>query len=960
MALQIRTTIGTDLVFLDLYEDAPILLNTSFAEIQNITSKNSAFSQSFQLPGSKSNNEVFDYYYDISSVPTNFNPNQKFAAIVTWDGLEILNGYIRLENVVNDKDEIIYNITFYNQVGDLAANIGDKFLRQTDLSALNHPYSPNVILQSQYDPNLYALTGATNYAYQNGKIFWGLFNIGYNYLSGDSVDFQTTPIVYFTPPTGGTYNPQLGYFDFSATPVYDYYFKPAIQVKELYESICRDAGYQISSAFFDTAYFQRFYLPQKFLDASPYAPGMTEACFTYYNAVIPPLNPLGNNTNPAVYNQICNTLNWSANSSSFVISPDYPGQYTFKFNFKIQPFTDCSSFMTIPTWGLVINDGVNPINVAGENLCGTPGEWYEYNLTSTINTTGGTYEVYFLLDYCVVSAFTQSIQTPAPRFLVTGQIINYAIEFPENDYKQIDFITSINRYFNLVVVPDPNKPDTLIVEPMIDYVGKGQVLDWTTKIDRSQPITIRPTTSIVNGTLDYEFKLDQDWANQTFKTANNRTFGTERKNLNIDYKDSTTKFDFVFSSPLDITIFSAEESYLTLPSFSKLNQQDRQGVVEQQFVPFKILPRLLFRGVTMNNQTYGFIGSGATSNYQTWFVKASGTTLQDHFLEVNRFTTYPWNYNDFSHYTNWRGSDNTNLIIQPKEDIFVSEDLYNIYYEPYINDLISIENKIVSCKIYLYPWEIKNLRYDEKIIIDNNYYRINKISNFNLLEPSLCDIELIKLTREYEGHRVMNYRFDPCTAPGDTLYSNSDLMFNIFAYIGNYVKLYDDNLNYLGCFQVYEDTAGLGIGQQEHYYINSGFTNTGVSCYTDCDCDTEAPMIVVQETPVPSPSPTPTYTPTPSITPSPTPTIGLTPTQTPTNTETPTNTPTPSQTPGQCQETEYLLFNETGSSLSWSGLECDESIVGGTINGGQSAYTGCIKNGTLVPGSLTIAGSFPC
>jgi len=173
MALQIRTTIGTDLVFLDLYQDAPILLNTSFAEIQNITSKNSAFSQSFQLPGTKSNNEVFDYYYDISSVPTNFNPNQKFSAIVTWDGLEILNGYIRLENVVNDKDEIIYNITFYNQVGDLAANIGDKFLRETDLSALNHPYSPNVILQSQYDPNLYALTGATNYAYQNGKTFWG-------------------------------------------------------------------------------------------------------------------------------------------------------------------------------------------------------------------------------------------------------------------------------------------------------------------------------------------------------------------------------------------------------------------------------------------------------------------------------------------------------------------------------------------------------------------------------------------------------------------------------------------------------------------------------------------------------------------------------------------------------------------------------------------------------------------
>jgi len=960
MALQIRTTIGTDLVFLDLYQDAPILLNTSFAEIQNITNKNSAFSQSFQLPGTKSNNEVFDYYYDISSVPTNFNPNQKFAAIITWDGLEILNGYIRLENVVNDKDEIIYNITFYNQIGDLAANIGDKFLRQTDLSHLSHPYSSDVILQSQYDPNLFALTGSTNYSYQNGKTMWGLYNIGYNYLSGDSVDFQTTPIVYFTPPVNGTYTPALGYFDFSGTPVYDYYFKPTIQIKELYESICSDAGYKISSNFFDTAYFQRFYLPQKFLDASAYAPGMTEACFTYYDDIIPPGNPFGNPTNPSSPNQTCNTLNWAATFSGFTIPPDYLGQYTFKFNFKVRAFTDCSNPLTIPTFGLVISDGINPINVIGENVCGFANDWYEYNVTQTISTTGGTYSVYFLLDYCVVSAFTQSIQTPAPRFLVSGQTIDYQIEFPENDYKQIDFITSINRYFNLVVVPDPDKPDNLIVEPVIDYIGKGDVLDWTTKVDRSQPITITPTTSIINGTLDFEFKLDQDWANQTFKTANNRTFGTERKNLNIDFKDSTTKFDYVFSSPIDITIFSAEETYLTLPSFSKLNQQDRSGVVEQQFVPFKILPRLLFRGVTMNNQTYGFIGSGATSNYQTWFVSAGGKQTQDHFLEMNRFTTYPWNYNNFSHYTNWRSADNTTLIIQPKEDFFISEDLYNIYYEPYINDLTNIESKIISCKIYLYPWEIKNLRYNEKILVDNNYYRINKIANFNLLEPSICDIELVKLTREYEGHRVLNYRFDPCTAPGDTLYSNSDLMYNMFAYIGNYVKLYDDNLNYLGCFQVYEDTINLGMGQQEHYFISSGFTNIGVASYSDCGCNVEAGMIVVQEEPEPSPSPTPSFTPTPSITPTITATPGLPPSPTPTNTTTPTITPTPSETPGQCQETDYLLFNETGSPLNWSGLECDDTIVGGTINGGQSAYTGCIKNGTLVPGSLTIGGAFAC
>lgn len=685
----------------------------------------------------------------------------------------------------------------------------------------------------------------------------------------------------------------------------------------------------------------------KFNDESPYSRGLVEACFSYRNEIIPPLGT-PNYTDPTE-NQLCNSLNWLSTSTSFTIPTSNPGVYTLKLDYTVVPFTDCSmGFPNLPTYVLnIVNQTLSTANqIDGGIVCDYPNT-QQISTTYVLNTTGGTFNLNFVLNLAAISGFTLTVQQPAPRFFVSGSTIEYAIEFPDNDYKQIDFITSINRYFNLVVVPDPDYPNRLIIEPIIDYIGKGQVLDWTTKIDRSQPITIVPTTTLINGTLNYEFKLDQDWANQNFQKASNRIFGTERKNLNIDYKNSETKFDFMFSSPLDITIYSAEQSYLTLPSFSKLQQKDQGGNVEQQFVPFKILPRLLFRGVTMNNLTYGFIGgTGSTpTQYQRWYVNAGGTSTQDHFLEMNRFTTYPWNYNNFSHYTNWRGSDQT--TITPAEDAFVSEDLYNIYYQPYINDLTSEENKIVSAKIYLYPYEIKQLRYDEKILIDNTYYRINKISNYNLLEPSLCDIELIKLTREMEGHRIIRYRLDPCTPPNDTLWSNSDLMYNLFAYIGNYVKVYDDNLNYIDCYQVFEDTSGLGIGLEQHYYISSGFTNTGVGSYTDCGCNTEAPMIVVQETPVPSPTPSPT----PSITPSPTLTPFLTPSVTPsvsptsvTPTPTPTNTPTPSNTPAyNCSC--WFFLNETAGPLFIEYTACgDMTTTIESVGGGQARYR-CLTDG---------------
>ena len=43
MSLRIRTTIEGIHKFLDIYEDEPVLMEFSFAELQDITQKNSAF-----------------------------------------------------------------------------------------------------------------------------------------------------------------------------------------------------------------------------------------------------------------------------------------------------------------------------------------------------------------------------------------------------------------------------------------------------------------------------------------------------------------------------------------------------------------------------------------------------------------------------------------------------------------------------------------------------------------------------------------------------------------------------------------------------------------------------------------------------------------------------------------------------------------------------------------------------
>ena len=921
--LQIRTTVDGKNIFLDLYQKEPVLLNLSFAELQDITKKNSNFSQTFSLPGSKKNNQVFNFFYDLNAIPTNFNPNDKFEANLLWDGYEIMRGNIRLNSVAIDKGEIIYSVSFYNQIGDLMSNIGDKFLFDLDLNYLNHPYSEDVILYSNLDPNLFSLTGATDYSYQNGKTMWGLYNIGYEYISGNTVNSGTTPLIQFSQVDTTTlqYTPQAPNFDYVESPVHDYYFKPSIQIRELYSAVVREAGYEIESSFFDTSYFKRFYMPLKFVDESIYSRNAILACYTYTNESIPVDIGFDTYTNPSS-GITCNDLGFTATTTSFNIPAEFAATYQFRFTFTVIPRVDCDfDTSTYAYLYFFFDDGTTVETLYPyTTFCNGAGQPQQVSIDRTFNISGNSQlEFYFQGDNIDISGFTSQIINP-PRFIPIGSTINYDIEFPPNDYAQIDFITSVNKYFNLIVIPNPDYPKKLIIEPIVDYIGSGEVLDWTTKVDANSIQNLYPTSSLLNGTLQFEFKLDQDYANQDFKSQTNRIFGTDKFQLGLDYKDSLTKFEYLFSSPIDITVNNSYVPLITLSSMSKVKTIDNQGQSLQTFVPFKILPKMVFRGLTIPNDNYGFIaGSGTTastlctsgityttntagaplfyddcdgvqqvyygstvgsntlpfcanpltirypfvlfpvptltitsngtacnivvgSQYQYWYMN---DLQQDRWTNINRFTTYPFNYNNFSHYTNFRGEDKTNIT--PSEFTFINDDLYNIYYQDYIEDIISEENKIYSTKIYLYPQDIQSLTWKEKILINNTYFRINKITNWNALEPSICDIELIKLTKDYKSHPILYYDLNPCSS-GATLHSNSDLNFNLYAYAGTFVKLYDDGLNYLGCY-------GVSIGElnsaytYSHYYIGSGYTSTNVGAYSDCGCSGRTAFNIVQEEP---------------------------------------------------------------------------------------------------------------
>jgi len=923
-ALQLITTIDGVKRIIDLYGDEDITLEMSFAEIQDITKKNSTYTQSFNVPGSKNNNDIFNHFYDPASTPTTYDVRRTFSAYFTYNGNIILDGYIRLNSSTNNRTEKNYNLTFYTEVGDLSSNIGDKFLYDLNLADLVIPYNSDEVRKSQFNWDTMDVFAGTD-PVKDERVYFPLLFSGYDYVSGDTIDFNASPLLSFNPSNTGSFVNREYPLPFN-------YYRPAISVRELYTQIVNQAGYRIDSSFLDTSYFKRFFLPLTFSsDGLPlnqsYEPELETEQFSTggipYKTPVRFTDTQSGATASYLRASFRNVIkdNFSATTNPQVLFLEQPGTYTIRFNaiagkklgadpallysayvwvHKLDNYPTLQNVGTTIWYDEVINAGPTGYTTFNTTLELQGGAGYTFDYTLGAGT-GDTNSV-------LVEFSTELISGPRQ---VSGNTIDFRLELPEKEYKQIDFIQSVNRTFNMVVVPKVDEEKTLIVEPMIDFIGKGRVLDWTQKVDADSSIMITPITTIIDGTLFYNTRGDSDVGNTTFKNATNRPYGSQYLLLNQDYKDKQTIFETLFCSSVDGGL-NNEGGHLTIPQAALVKSVDIDGVSTQLFNAYRTLPRMIFKGTYTPIENWGYVPYySRRGTYSTY--KNSGYTYN------HRFSTYPQAFTGFSHYTNYNSTDS----FDPQETMFVDyPNLYDIYYKDYILDLTDEGNRLLSASVFLTPEEIKNIQFNEKILYKNQYYRLNKLSNYSLLEPSIADVELVKLTRDYTPHPVLCLKITDCSDPSFVLYSNTDLNYGFLAYVNRYVSFEWGGLNFCGYVEIVDcsevENFSYILRVDSSYTTNFGGTDEGrVPIYENCGCTNYTGISITQEViPSPTPTPTPSNTPTPTSPP-------------PSPTRTPTTTPTPSVSPAPQFMFNYVFEN------------CDTSVENPfIILGGYSALTG--------------------
>ena len=561
-AFTFRLLAGNENQQLDLFNDEDIQLSNNVTGLFDIGLQPADFTRQITIPGTKTNNAFFEHYYDISIVsPFLFSTNTKVPAFFEFDSLYLSNGYIQLNkvNLIANKFIESYEITLYGTISSFGRDINNLFLTNlTTLQKYNHTSS------------LDNITGSWSGSLFAGDIVYPLadYGSGYQYTSGLLNQFGIDDV-------DGALNVSN--------------FKPAIRVKKVWDAIFEQTGYTYSSSFWNQQFLDDVYMvcnnslkyPEfsgvdlegygKIKVGSISGSGMTDinlasgswTTLPWYNALSDPQGFYNN----AAYRvekptNLKGELNININVSSS--ANNMPGTFSANGTWQLRMLETGSStpYSTKALQSYIIfftelqesrQGSINTTYQLGTefNFNSIPVGNYYFQLRQSPNSASGPLPVVTLDPEGTTKSFLEIREVTNSA---DGRIMDIPSNMPfgTSGIKLVDFITGLQRKFNLVMYPDRTKPNHFIVEEFNTWYRSGERKDFNRYINLNEKIEITSANNLAVNNLNFGDTLDQDYVSQQFAKGANREYG---KSYYIDtenfFSQGTLNVETIFaSSPL--------------------------------------------------------------------------------------------------------------------------------------------------------------------------------------------------------------------------------------------------------------------------------------------------------------------------------------------------------------------------------------------------------------------------
>ena len=525
--------VAGDNVILDLFKDEDILLSDNVTGLFDLGKLPSDFTRQITLPGTKKNNAFFEHYYDISVFsPDTFATNTKVPCYLDFGGIYLAQGYIQLNKVSLLANKFIdsYEVTIFGAVSSFAREINRSYL--TDMTASLSQFDHTASLEnisSSWDLQLFS-----------GSIVYPMAEYGQKilYLPQENLD--------------GIEDPSGSLF------VQDY--KPAIRVKEVWDAIFEEYGYTYSGSFWEEPFLNNVYMV---CNNQLRYPIFTEVDLESYGQFkIGPISGSGNIplSGSTVYTS--SFLPWYTIQSNpgenmskdLVYGLDYDTKLRgeLNLNFRVSGSEDTNA---VPQFDLVAKDlqgnvvDITPLdqvndylyNLRAANLSiaqATKNE--KFNILSSFNTSyipSGSYQ--FWLNYRQLGdgpmtvfvdpdgELRSSLEVTKVGNVGEGMVMSIGANMPfgTKGIKKIDFITGLQKKFNLVMYPSKIKRNEFIVESYQKWYKEGIQWDFNQYANLDKPIEIIPANNLAVNELNFGDTLDNDYVSQQFSKQENREYG---------------------------------------------------------------------------------------------------------------------------------------------------------------------------------------------------------------------------------------------------------------------------------------------------------------------------------------------------------------------------------------------------------------------------------------------------
>ena len=654
-------------------------------DLNNLDSKSTAFTKTIVLPGTTNNNKLLGNIFEFNNsnftfdananVSYNFNAAKSAKCRIDVNGLSILKGVFRLLEIVYNGKEVEYECSVFGELGGFISKVGNSRLEDLDFSAYNQNYT-NANIVASFD----------------------------NANSGTGIYYPLVDIGKVSDGTNGV-----------AKKDYQYQaLRPALHVREYIDKIITNAGYTFTSDFFNTDFFKRLIIPYN-------AKALTKPGTLLANIVLDTFTVnTGGDPGPIGINGTAAIL--SSSLTDFVLVGNdikYTGADTRVMNIEIPIDISLTAFSQVTFKINKFGTGAGTLATLVANTSGA----YTISASNISFATNDYFNLYFEVLFLAgeelvfnSGGITVNTLTAVPININIGEAITVNDVIPKNIYQK-DFFTSILKMFNLLVTEDKLIDKHLNIKPYVDFYNTDRTtfLDYSSKIDRSKQIRVKPMSEVNARYYELKFKKDTDFYTDAYSKAYNEGYGDRLFDNGLEFSKEKESLEVIFANAV-LVGYAGEDKIV--PTILKKNNDAEERIDHV----IRIMQCKKVTGVA------------------SWKIMNGATTLSTN-------TDYP-----YAGHLDDPDAPNADICFGvPKQIYFtlvsgnLSNNLFNTYYSSYMAEITDKDSRLLQAMVKLNDNEIYNLDFSKFIYIDGGLYRLQKLIDYAPNENETTKAEFLRV-----------------------------------------------------------------------------------------------------------------------------------------------------------------------------------------------------------------------